>query len=249
MADRILVPIELLDPEPLAGTLVDDLSSLEVVVLGHYALPEQTPAKAGREQFEDEARATLEGVADRFREAGATVTTRLVFGKDRTASIDRVATEEDCVAELNPAPTDGVGRVLVPLPDTAEFSRLPAFVRLLCEETTTSVTLFHVVEGEEDRERGEGIVRETRTGMIDAGFDPDLLDTRLVEADEHDTAIIETADEFDAVVMYEAESRLGDRVFGTLPDRIRNQTGDPVVVVRRDYEPTLRDEAESTAEE
>ncbi len=249
MVNRILVPVELPDPRQVPQTLVDDLASLEVVVLGHYNLPEQTPSDAGREQFEDDAQATLDGIAERFREAGASVTTQLVFGKARTATIDRVATEEDCVAELDPAPTDGVGTILVPLPDTAEFSRLPTFVRLLCEETTTEVTLFHVVEGEEDRDRGEAIVRETRAGMVDAGFDAELLDTRLVEGTEHDTEIIRVADEYDAVVMYEAEHRLGDRVFGTLPDRIRDGTGDPVIVVRRDYEPTLREETEPTAGE
>jgi len=39
--------------------LIDDLSSLDVVVLGHYGLPEQTPVRSAREQFGDEAQATL----------------------------------------------------------------------------------------------------------------------------------------------------------------------------------------------
>jgi len=42
MGDTILVPIELPDPDPLSPVLIDDLSSLDVVVLGHYGLPEQT---------------------------------------------------------------------------------------------------------------------------------------------------------------------------------------------------------------
>jgi nucleotide-binding universal stress UspA family protein len=242
MVDRILVPLELTDPEPLSETLVDDLASLEVVLLGHYSLPEQTPARVASEQFGDDAQATLDELAGRFREKGSTVETRLVFGKAREATIDRVADEEGCIAELDPAPTEGVERILVPVPDVAEFSRLPAFVGVLCEQSTTAVTLFHVVEGEEDRERGETIVEKTRDGMVESGFDPDLLGTRLAEGDEHDTEIIRVADEYDAVVMYEAEPRRSDRIFGSLPDRIRNDTGDPVIVVRRDYEPTLRDE-------
>ena len=28
---------------------------------------------------------------------------------------------------------------------------------------------------------------------------------------------------------------LGDRVFGTLPDRIADETGDPVIVIKRDF--------------
>jgi len=102
MGDTILVPIELPDPDPLSPVLIDDLSSLDVVVLGHYGLPEQTPVRSAREQFGDEAQATLDEVANAFAEAGATVRTRLVFGKDRTTAIQQVAADEECAAELDP---------------------------------------------------------------------------------------------------------------------------------------------------
>jgi nucleotide-binding universal stress UspA family protein len=235
MVDTILVPFELPDPEPLSPVLVEDLSSLDVVVLGHYNLPEQTPRRAATEQFEEAAQQTVDELARPFQDAGASVRTRLVFGKDRAAAIDQVAIEEDCAAELDPAPTEGIERILVPLPAVAEFSTLPEFIDVLCEDMTREITFFHVVEGEESREQGEQIVSETRQGMIDAGFDPEALDTRIVEAEEHDTEIIRVASEYDAVVMYEASSRLGDRIFGTLPDRIARESGDPVIIVRRDY--------------
>ncbi len=240
MVDTILVPFELPDPEPLSPVLVEDLSSLDVVVLGHYGVPEQTPREMASEQFGDDAQATLDDIAARFAEAGASVSTRLVFGKDRAAAIEQVMLEEDCAAELNPTPTEGIERILVPVPDVVEFDRLPKFVHVLCEESTTEVTLFHVVEGEEKRQQGEQIVGDTREGMIEAGFDPGTVDTRLVEGTEHDTEILGTAAEYDAVVMYDAEARLSDRIFGSLPDRIAKETGDPVILVRRDYEPRVR---------
>ena len=235
MADTILVPFELPDPEPVSPVLVDDLSSLDVVLLGHYGLPEQTPARDARRQFGEEVQATLDDLARPFVEAGAAVDTRLVFGKDRAAAIDGVMLEEDCAAELTPAPTEGIERILVPIPDGAEFQRLPKFVDVFCEDSTAEITLFHVVEGEEERGRGETIVEETRLGLVESGLDPDLIYTRTVESDTHDDEILRVADEYDAVVMYEANSRLGDRIFGTLPDRIARDTGDPVIVVRRDY--------------
>lgn len=235
MVDTILVPFELPDPDFLSRVLVEDLASLDIVVLGHYQLPEQTPPKAAREQFGSEAQETLEDLARPFHEAGASVRTRLVFGKDRAAAIDQVAIEEDCVAELDPAPTEGIGRILVPIPDVAEFNHLPEFIDVLCEESTQEITLFHVVEGEEDRKQGEGMVADTRTGLIEAGFSPETVDTLLVEGEDHDEEILRVAAEYDAVVMYETESRLTDRIFGTLPDRIANETGDPVIIVRRDY--------------
>ena len=235
MVDTILVPVELPDPEPIAPELVADLASLDIVVLGHYDLPEQTPSGAAREQFEAEATEQLEAIAAPFREAGASVRTRLVFGKDRPTAIDQIAIEEDCVAELDPAPTDGINRILVPLPIIAEFEHLPQFVELLCQGTDSVLTLFHVVEGDEQRARGEEIVTKTRAGLLAAGFDAADIETVVVDAENHDKEIIRVAGDHDAVVMYEAESQLGDRIFGTLPDRIREATGDPVIVVRRDY--------------
>jgi hypothetical protein len=41
--------------------------------------------------------------------------------------------------------------------------------------------------------------------------------------------------------MYEAQSRFGDFLFGSLPQRIVGETDDPVLVVRRDYEPQVDD--------
>lgn len=235
MADTILVPFELPDPEPVSQVLVDDLASLDIVLLGHYQVPEQTPTEAASDQFEGEAQATLDRLAEPFVEAGASVSTRVVFGKARAEAIERVAADEGCAAELDPAPTEGVDQILVPIPDVAEFTLLPEFIDVLCEESTQEITLFHVVEGEERREEGERIVHETRDGLIDAGIDADLVDTRIVDGDSHDAEIVKTAGEYDAVVMYEPEPGLRDRVFGTLPDRIANETGDPVIVVNRDY--------------
>jgi nucleotide-binding universal stress UspA family protein len=235
MGDTILVPLELPDPEPLSPVLIEDLSSLDVVVLGHYGLPEQTPASSAREQFGEAAQATLDEVADAFADAGASVRTRLVFGKDRAAAIRQVAAEEGCAAELDPAPTEGIDRILVPIPDVPDLDRLPKFIRILSEDSTQRITLFHVVEGEESRERGETVVRETRERLLGDGFEPDAVDTLVVEGTEHDEEILRVAADYDAVVMYEPESRLGDRVFGTLADRIADETRDPVILVERDY--------------
>lgn len=235
MTDTILVPVELPDPDAPSSVLVSDLSSLDVVLLGHYQLPEQTPKQSGRDEFEAEAEATLRGIAERFSAAGASVRTRLVFGKDRSTAVSRVADEEACVAELVPAPTESVERILVPVPDMPALERLPRFVDALCEDSTRRITVFHAVENGASRERGESVVGRARDGLVDAGFDPAQIDTRTTVDEPHDDAILRVAGEYDAVVMYAAEPRLGDRLFGTLPDRISDRTGDPVITVRRDY--------------
>ena len=235
MADTILVPFELPDPQPISDVLVEDLAPLNIVAMGHFQVPEQTPTDMAREQFEAEAQADLDEVTEPFRERSPSVRTRLVFGKTRGDAINRVLLEENCAAELDPAPTDGIDRILVPIPGVAEFTRLPEFIEVLCEAATQEITLFHVAEGAESVAEGERILAETHRGLIEAGLDDDLINARIVEGESHDEEILAAAADYDAVVMYDAASRIRDRVFGTLPDRIATQTGDPVIVVRRDY--------------
>lgn len=233
---KILVPFELPDAEPLSPVLVEALSSLDIVVLGHYGVPEQTPPDAARNEFEAEAQAMVDELAAPFEAAGARTTTRHVFGRARGKTIDRVALEEGCVAELDPAPTDGIERVLVPVPAIAKLGWLPEFVGVFSRDGVPSVTLLHVVEGEETAEEGQRVLDDARTAMRYEGFDGDRLETAMVEAPEHDAGILEWTADFDAVVMHEAEPTLRERIFGTLPDRIANQHGIPVVIVRRQRE-------------
>ena len=47
--------------------------------------------------------------------------------------------------------------------------------------------------------------------------------------------ILDTAADYDAVVMGEATPKTVDRIFGTLADKIVNRAGKPVVVVRRNH--------------
>jgi nucleotide-binding universal stress UspA family protein len=233
MAYRILVPFELPDGEPVSRLLVDSLAGMEVVLLGHYGLPEQTPPEAARDQFEEDAQAELDALAADFVEAGIDVTTRLMFGKDRNKAIDQVAIEEGCDAELDPAPTAGIDRILVPLVDTENVDRLAFFVRALLGEGTSAVTLFHVAEGDERAAEAEGMLEESRDAMVESGLDPGLVEFAVVDSDGHDAEILRMAGEYDAVVMDEASPDVAERIFGTLSDRIARQTGNPVILVRR----------------
>lgn len=240
MNHRILVLFELPDADPISPVLVEDLASMEVVVLGHFRLPEQTPPESGRVQFNEEARAELNELAEPFEETDSLVEKRLVFGKDLSKTMDRIAIEEDCDAELDPEPTEGIERILVPLVDTENLDRLEDFIGSLSDELTKEITLFHVAEqgGDdgEDEDPGavESMLQRAREKMIADGFDSDLVDVLVVVAEDHDAEILEKAEAYDAVVMGEAHPEtLRERFFGTLPDKIADHTGDPVIVVRR----------------
>lgn len=229
---RILVPFELPDHEPVPTTLVKEITTMQVVVLGHFGLPEQTPPAAGREQFEDEARAELEEIAGAFS-AGADVTTRLVFGKDRAKTIDRIALEEDCDVVLTGGETavDSLDTVLVPLRGEDNLEAITAFVAELLGNTDASVTLFHAVD-DDDRLPGETLLENAVRQIEAGGVAPGRISSRLSEGGDPMSQVVDLGHEFDVIVIGETEPSLRERLLGEIPARITAATERPVFVVR-----------------
>jgi nucleotide-binding universal stress UspA family protein len=228
---RILVPFELPDADEVPPVLVDTLATMEVVLLGHYGLPEQTPPSVARDQFEDDAQAELNNIARRFEETGVSVTTRLVFGKAREKTINRVALEEDCDVILTPGDADAIAEVLVPLRGEANFDRILSFVGELLTATGASVTLFHTGE-ESDRLPGEKILADATDRLVEAGVEPDRISQQLSADDDVERSIVGLGDTFDLLVLGETEPSLRDRIFGSRPAQVTAGTDDPAFVVR-----------------
>jgi nucleotide-binding universal stress UspA family protein len=228
---RILVPFELPDANPLPRVLIETLTEMDAVVLGHYGLPEQTPPTAARDQFEADARAELDELAGPFRAADVPVTTRLVFGKARDKTIDRVALEEDCDVILTPGEADAIDSVFVPLRGEANFDRVLSFVAELLAATDATVTLFHAGD-DSDRLPGDRILADAADSLAAAGVDPDRIDRRLSEASDAGRSIVELGEAYDLLVLGETEPSLTDRIFGSVPAQVTADTDDPAFVVR-----------------
>jgi hypothetical protein len=47
MSHRVLVPLELPDADSVPAALAKTITSMEVVLLGHYGLPDQTRVREG----------------------------------------------------------------------------------------------------------------------------------------------------------------------------------------------------------
>jgi nucleotide-binding universal stress UspA family protein len=228
----VLVPFELPDHEPVPSALVEEIAAMEVVVLGHFRLPEQTPPAAGREQFGDGAQAELDRIAEDFA-GGASVTTRLVFGKDRAKTIDRVALAEDCDVVLTggETATGGPDRVLVPLRGEDNLAGILAFVAELQAATDASLTLYHATD-ESDRLPGESLLDDAVAELERDGVDPERVERRLSDGDAM-TEIVELGHEFDVIVLGETAPSLRERLFDEAPARITAATERPVFVVRQ----------------
>lgn len=247
---RVLVPFELPDHKPVPAGVVEEIAALEVVVLGHFQLPEQTPPAVGRDQFEAEAEAELEQIASAF-EGGASVTTRLVFGQDRAKTIDRVALEEACdvvvTGGATATATGTVERLLVPLRGADNIDGVVEFVAELQTATDATVTLFHSATPE-DRRPGQELLDDAADGLHAAGVDPGRIDTRLSEGGDPMSEVVELAETYDVVVLGETEPSLRERLLGDVPARISARTKRPVFVVRAPRESVPDDADPATPE-
>ncbi|WP_251965340.1 universal stress protein [Salinibacter ruber] len=233
----ILVDVELPEPESLAPALIDALSPLRVVLLGWFSVPEQTSPAQARDQFGAEAEDTLGAAARRFEEAGAEVTTRLVFTGDELDTISRVSVEESCDAVLIPGPVEQLRRVLVPLRGIQNVREIAPFVADLCQDGTARVTLLHILEGDETTAVSrEDVLEPAAERMRSAGIEAGLLELNSVAADSPADTIVEWAGEHDLVVLGETQPSVREVLFGTMPEQIVEAVNVPIIVVRHGEE-------------
>jgi len=164
MTDRpsILVPLRVLEGEPLEPGVVELLSGARVVLLGYYEIPDQTAPGQARMQFEDRAQNRLNDLEEQFEDADAVVESTLVFTRDGDETIERVAREEDCVATLLLNPAAAMDDVLVAVRGDRVIDRIAAVAGGLFDDGTTSVTLLNVARGDERVQKGETLLEHVR---------------------------------------------------------------------------------------
>ncbi len=231
----ILVPIDTSDPGTPSAALVELLSPHSVVVLGYYPVPDQSSADQLRAQFGEDAEAELDAITDRFADGGADADSVLVFTKNQSKTIDRVAAdyEADAVLTANPV-EDRLDRILVPIRGNENLDEILDFVATLLAESEATATLFNVATSDDAASQGELIVRGACDRLTDSGVDPDRVDWKQERDPSASTAIIDAAGAFDLLVAGETEPSLRDRILGNVTNTVIEASPQPVLIVRSD---------------
>ncbi|GAB6878506.1 hypothetical protein JCM17823_07800 [Halorubrum gandharaense] len=235
--ERVLVPLKVLEGDTVVEGLAELLSTADVVLLGYHVVPEQTPPEQMREQYEKRGLKSLSELAETFRDAGGDVETRLVFGREREAIVDRVQRETGATAVLHPHTVAGVDSLLVPLYGDVDPVRIARFVANVRGDRDISVTLLGVAEDGDERE-GESLVDTAAATLVDAGVPDAAVERHTVAAesllgDASVDAIIDAAADHDAVVLGERASDWRSLVFGEFHERVAAESLGPVLVVHR----------------
>jgi nucleotide-binding universal stress UspA family protein len=230
----LLVPIDASDPEEPALELVDVVHPLRIVVLGYYPVPDQAAPNQIREEYEEEAKETLQTSVQRFADAGADIESVLVFTRDRVQSVDRITNEYDCDAVLVSGTVENLDHILVSLKDEQNMFRVLEVVGLLMEAGNPEVTLYHAESIEKGSARSELYLRGATDWLAERGLDRGRITWKEPTAETQQSDLLDLAADHDFVLMGESEPGIRERVLGRRPNRIHDRTGRPVLVVRKE---------------
>lgn len=232
-SSSILIDVELPNPPPFSPALIDILTSLRVVLIGWYSVPEQTSPEQARDQFGGEARAALRSIAESFEASGEMVQTHVVFTPNKLNSLQRLSDEYRCNAVLIPAAIPQLKRILVPLRGLQNVTSIVPFVADLVQDGTADVTLFHILEEDETPEEArENFLNPVAEQMEDRGVDAGLIRPEVMEATDPAAAIVEKARDHDLVVLGESKPSVREILFGTVSETIAQASNVPMIVVR-----------------
>ena len=228
----ILIPIRVLEGESIPEGVPELVANARVILLGYHVVPDQTSTDQARSQFEDKGARRLTDLTEILEHAGAAVESRLVFTHDGQQTIDRVTAERDCLAVLIPNATRPIENVLVPIRGIVGIDRFVRLISGLFGPSDVRVTLYHVAEADESGEDVETLLDGIAARLSDEGVSPEFIDTRIAREDDSQAAIVETADDYDAIVMGESDPSLTTFLFGMTADQVADRFLGPVFVIQ-----------------
>lgn len=236
MTDRptVLVPVRILEGESIPEGVPDLLGNAHVVLLGYHVVPEQTATDQARMQYEERATKRLEQLESMLEDAGSTVESRLVFTHDGQTTIDRTIYEHDCLAVLVPNATETPENVLVAVRGTVGVNRIVRLLAGLFADTDVCLTLYHVQEEEESEEDARLLLDGIEDRLVEKGVDRDAIEMRVSNGGKSRDAIVDVAEDFDAVVMGESDPSVVTFVFGMQAQQVADRYLGPVLVVQRE---------------
>lgn len=236
MQDRpsILIPISVLERESIPEGVPELLVNAHVVLLGYHVVPDQTATDQARDQFEDQATRRLDDFEAILEHGGATVESQLVFTHDSQRTINRMTAEHDCLAVLIPNATRPIENVLVAVRGVVGVDRFVRLVSGLFAAIDINVTLYHVAEEDETDEDVETLLGGIASRLSEEGVSSDLIDTQLSRGDDPQELIVDTADDYDAIVMGESDPSVTTFLFGMTADQIAKQFLGPIFVIQHE---------------
>lgn len=244
----VVVPVRLDRPSSpsdeahaaIAGTdhvdasVVGSLAPAQVVVLGYWPVPDQSSPQQLRDQFGDEARATLEAVTDPLDEYDFPIRSELSFTKDRDHLIDRVVNKHGCTSVLLPGTvrTTPPESVLVLVRSDSPIDQMVEVLGALFGDSDVRLLLFHAVESPDDAAAMGDLLEGVADRLADRGVDSDRIRWQQSDRGSRVDTIVSEVSDHDFVVLGESEPTVRERIFGPVQSGITDRTDRPSLTIR-----------------
>jgi hypothetical protein len=240
---RMVIPVKLDQSPPpheesgdahVTPSIVGTLGPTQVVVLGYWPIPDQSAPQQVREQFEDEARASLDAIRKPIEQQGIDIVTELSFTRDRDQLIDRVANRHGCSSVLVPGTvrTTPPESVLVLLKSDSELDRIVEALSMLFADSDVDILLFHALERGDDAESTEYMLHRVADRLTDQGISRDRIRWKQSDRGPRVDAIVSEVSNHDLVVLNESEPSVRERLFGSVQSAIADRTDRPSLTIR-----------------
>lgn len=237
-APRILVPVEVPDPVPIPGALLEAFHDLELMVLGYNIVPEQTSPEQSREAFEEEAGKGLDQILEYVKDWDVDVDQNIVFTHELAQTVKRYIKDKECHAVLTAKPISKVKRLLVPIYSRDQINdRLATILHDLAISSHLPVTLALLTSSEREAERAEvakAMKQKAVSFLKEAGLAADQIRPTTVDVRDVAKAVKRLADKDDVVVLAESSTTDRESLFKTIHQDIEEAVTCPVLVVLRE---------------
>jgi len=229
---RLLITVSLPGPEEIELPLLQAFQHIDVILLGCYAVPEQTPPEQAREQFEEEAQEKLQIVADSLSRYDVNIDTHLVFTGRLKEAVQQTIEDEAVDAVLYLRPLFQMKTILVPLhSEQQQPQHIASFLAALVKESKREVHLRLFLGPEKDAD-AQALLQDQMATFTAVDIASDQLKTEVVETDDPTETIISLAKDYDLLVLGELnEPSLRERLFGAIHEKIIPEVSCPVVLV------------------
>lgn len=243
---KILLTVELSDPEEPPYALFKAFRNLNLFILGYQITPEQTHPEQSEEEFDEDIREKFDDYLDDLSFSFIDVESRLEFTADYSDLLQNYVDNEQVHALLVPKPMKQLNRILVPVYRADQINlRLATILRELCDYSKTPVSLFFVVQEEAD-ESIDTLKNSAFKSLLRVGINKSDIKSNSVEVKNVEEAILQISEKDDLIVLSESRKDEREKWFTSIHEKIRKKVNSSLLLI---FQEKIRDSDKSSREE
>lgn len=228
---RILLTVELTDPEEPPYALFKAFRNLNLFILGYQITPEQAHPEQSEKEFDEDSRKKFDSYLNNLSFSSIDIESQLEFTADYPDLLQNYLDSEQVHALLVPKPMEELNRILVPIYRRDQINlRLATILRELCDYSSPPVSLFFVVQ-----EESEESISELKTGafksLLQVGIDKSDIKSNSIEVDNVEEVILQISDKDDLIVMSESREDERRKWFNSIHERIRKNINSSLLLI------------------